>query len=220
MLSLKNIELFKSLSENEIEKIENNASVRNYANNEVIHNPHEKCDSLSIILNGNARVCSFMNIGNEQNLKNLTEGDIFGEALIFSEKHYPSYIISNTPTTVMEISKLYLLNALKNEKFLVSYLHSIAEKIFNLSFMIEILSLSTVEKRVSKYLLSLSQIQESNNIYIPYNKTQIANKIGTSRETVSRIFSKLKKEKIIKQNDNKSITIISSSKLEKILFGQ
>jgi len=70
--------------------------------------------------------------------------------------------------------------------------------------------------RLAKTLLSFSdEIYQSDEFTLPLTRSEIADLIYTSRETVSRFFSELDKENII-QISEKNVRIIDKSKLREI----
>ena len=70
--------------------------------------------------------------------------------------------------------------------------------------------------RLATHLLDLSNhIYQSNQFDLPLNRSEIADLVCSSRETVSRLLSDLAKENIIEVN-GKHLKIIDKSRLEKI----
>lgn len=86
---------------------------------------------------------------------------MLGEALVFAGRKYASYVVSEEDSEILNIPKEVLLSAFKNQRFLLSYLRSISEKTLNLSGIIEMLSLATLKKKISSYLLELSLEKET-----------------------------------------------------------
>ncbi|SHE59666.1 CRP/FNR family transcriptional regulator, anaerobic regulatory protein [Marinitoga hydrogenitolerans DSM 16785] len=182
--------------------------------NEILHSPHEKLEQMSIVIEGKLKVVKFTSEGNEQVLKYVNENESFGEGLIFADECYPSFIIAEKKSKVLEISKegiLYLFK--KNEDFLVMYLNEISKKMINLSNVIDILIIKSIKERIIKYFILLSKQQKSKIVYFK-SKQKIANDIGSVREVVSKKIKELEKEGILKIIDKHHVKILKEKLLE------
>jgi CRP/FNR family transcriptional regulator len=91
------------------------------------------------------------------------------------------------------------------------------------SLLIEELSLKEVSFRIAKYLidLSLKLSKEGRNpteVELDLSKTQIASKLGTISETLSRTLAKMKAKGIIDVKKNR-ILILDREALEELASG-
>ncbi|WP_197023222.1 MULTISPECIES: Crp/Fnr family transcriptional regulator [unclassified Thermosipho (in: thermotogales)] len=206
MISKKNItKEILSLKEN----IKEHCKIFHIEKNEVLHSPHEKLEQISVVLNGRLKVVKFTSEGNEQVVKYISENESFGEGLIFAGEFYPSFIISEKKSEIMEISKEGILFLLKNnEEFLITYLNEISRKMVNLSNVIDILIIKSIKERIIKYFSLLHKTQNSDVIFFK-SKQKIANDIGSVREVVSKKIKELENEGIIKIIDKNHIKIIN-----------
>ena len=90
-------EFFNNLNNEEIEKLISNIgySVKAYKKGEIIANEEDECNSLGFVLDGVVEIQRIYLSGKQITLKRLSNGDVFGEALIFSKKSkYPSTVIA------------------------------------------------------------------------------------------------------------------------------
>lgn len=157
--------------------------------------------------------------GNEQIIKFLGEGDLLGEGFVFSRGPYRTNVVAERPSEVLEIPLRVLLKAFKNERFLLSFLGSLSEKIDNLSDLIEILSLRKVRQRVAMYLIDKSTRENSETFALDKTRSEIAGGLGTVREVISRALSDLQREGIISLEGRK-VKILDPRALERILPGK
>ncbi|MEI8348050.1 MAG: helix-turn-helix domain-containing protein, partial [Pseudomonadota bacterium] len=79
--------------------------------------------------------------------------------------------------------------------------------------MIEYLSMDDIPKRVAKYILRNSR---GGQLDLSISKKEWAQFIGTTPETLSRILTSLKKNKVITEK-NKIFTITNYEKLKKMI---
>jgi CRP/FNR family transcriptional regulator len=96
-----------------------------------------------------------------------------------------------------------------------------AEKLRRFSCLIEEVSLKDVRKRVVKFLLDMLNENESKGegqktLFVPFTRQEIAQRIGTSRETVARYLHELKRSKLIDIKSHQ-IFILQKEKLSQLL---
>ena len=103
---------FKILDNDEIKKLISNIgySLKTYKKGEIIANEEDECNSLGFVLDGTIEIQRIYLSGKQITLKRLSNGDVFGEALIFSKKSkYPSTVISFSDCNILYISKSDIL---------------------------------------------------------------------------------------------------------------
>jgi CRP/FNR family transcriptional regulator len=77
---------------------------------------------------------------------------------------------------------------------------------------IEDLTFKDVPARLARYLVELAG-DERNVVDLPISKTQLASRLGTVSETLSRTLRKLSEDELIKVQ-GKTITILDHDRLE------
>jgi CRP-like cAMP-binding protein len=82
----------------------------------------------------------------------------------------------------------------------ISYLAGISRKMAHLSRSIEILSLKTVRQKIAFSLLNTEEnTEKSSGGGIPVNVTRFASEINCSREAVSRAFTAMEADGLVKR---------------------
>ena len=93
---LKNNQFFRGVSDSRIEEIllELKYVSKTYSKDQVIANEGEICNSLGLVIDGIVEIQRIYSSGKHIVLKRMGPGEVFGEALIFSNKNeYPATII-------------------------------------------------------------------------------------------------------------------------------
>ena len=85
--------------------------------------------------------------------------------------------------------------------------------------MVENLALKEVPSRLAGYLLGKAEECESNKFTLDITQTELAKKLGTISETLSRNIKKLKEEDIISVNGSQ-ISILNLPRLSSIANGE
>ncbi len=89
--------------------------------------------------------------------------------------------------------------------------------------LITLLSKNSAEERIASLLVSISTRNSrrklsASSFHLPMSRTDIANFLGLTVETVSRIFSRFQKQQLIAV-DNKDISILDLDKLHAVAHG-
>ena len=79
-----------------------------------------------------------------------------------------------------------------------------------LEALVEEISLKAVRQRLAGLLLELAD--EADSVHLPWNNQEIAARIGTVREIVSRTFSRMAHEGVLRI-DGREITILDRERL-------
>lgn len=169
-----------------------------YKKGSLIYSENDKCTSIGIVLSGQVSIVSYLEDGNEVVYNVIKENGIFGNNLIFSSSpYYKGNIITNEDSLIAFIPKNLLIELLSsNKEFMVEYLKIQSDFTKTLNNTIKLLSMDSAEMRLYYYL------HENNNEIIFDSITDLSKKLFIQRETLSRLLSKLERQKKIKRNSN------------------
>jgi|GEM_PF-553041 len=194
---LKQISLFSELPEEMVMETARRAVSVKLEAQEVFRSPYHKCRNISCVLTGSLKIVREDKTEEETVIRHIGEGEVFGEAIAFTGKHYPGWFIAVGKTEILNVPIDELIDMCQYQHFLVCLLRAVYRKVDYLSQRIELLSGSTAGQKLRQYLLSLHEKQETSELMLPVTKTELAGELGCSRETLSRLLSKLQKEHII-----------------------
>ena len=191
------MKLLEALSEKE----KSLGRTRRFPKDTIIYHESEKCESVCMVITGSIKISSYSLSGMEIVYNRINTGGMFGNNLLFSDSpYYKGHVTSIGETTIIEFSKQNLLNILQNNPiFLELYLSLHANFSKQLNGKIKLLSIDSAEERLLYYL--------KENQPLKYKSiTSLAESIHLTRETTSRLISKLAKEgKIIHKNKTLSL---------------
>ena len=162
---------------------------------QIIFQEDEKCEYIGIVKTGMVSIVSYTLSGQEIVYNQIEENGIFGNNLLFSEKPlYKGNVIAKDDSEIVLINKQNLLKILQNNgNFLIEYLAIHANFSKQLNFTIKLLSLQSAEERFLYYLKENSPLKVK-------SITALSESLFLTRETVSRLITKLVKNKIIIKN--------------------
>jgi len=200
---LDQISLFSDLDKSELELLSTRMVTRLYPRNTIIINEGDSSDSLYIIRSGSVKVFLGNAEGKEVILSVQKTGEYFGElALIDSGPRSASVI-------TQEKSRLSLISKSDFEDFLrqhpaatVKIMRGLVKRLRALTENVRSLALMDVYGRVARLLLKLSQPEgEVRVIREALTQQDIADRVGASREMVSRILKDLREGGYIEIHD-------------------
>ncbi len=211
--SLKNISLFTSLSSDELRQIKGRISMRSYKKNEIILHEEDTNEYMYIIVDGEAKVLQTTNDGREIMITMHRAGDFFGELSLIDGKTAPAAVLATRDSVTALISKenFYLLLYNQN-KVLKNLLQILCARLRESLRKIQLLNFNNAAQRIKMLLLLLSEnYGEKTDKGIVLNirliHQDIADMTGLTRETVTRILDKWKRNGEIKILKNKHILL-------------
>ncbi|MFK8059137.1 MAG: Crp/Fnr family transcriptional regulator [Polaribacter sp.] len=152
----------------------------------------------------------------------VTKGDLLGERSLISDEASNLKAIALNDMEVCFIPKEEIMRDLeRNPDFTMSVLKDMAQTLKAADNVIVDMAQKTVKQRLCETLINLHNkfgVNEENAIDIHLSREDIANIIGTATESVIRLLSGFKKDKIIAFK-GKDISILNINELEKIAQG-
>ena len=174
-----------------------------FAKDNIIHLAGETCQSLEIILNGQVVVERIDEDGGLMVIAEFFSGDILGGNLMFSQKpFFPMTVTAKEPATILSLAKAELLQLLsQNQAFLERYLGYAADNTAILGDRLRNYIKRTIREGVSSYFIYESKKQNSQLIYLPLSKKQLAEKLGVQRTSLSRELANMRKDGLFSYSD-------------------
>ena len=218
--SLTRCVLFKNLKESEIEEVINSVEyiVKKYKKDEVIAIENDDCNSLGIIISGNIEIHKPFPSGKIVTINHFSAGNVFGEALVFSNRHaYPATIISSDDSEVMYIKREDIVSMMTNNPQIIkNFMGVLSNRILMLNDRLTNLTFDTLRKKIANILLLEYNRQKSSLVVLPYSRKKMAELLNIPRPSLSRELINMRNEGIIDFYKNK-IKILNVKELESSL---
>jgi len=210
---LRNIQLFSSLTDQELRKISAKIRIRTFKKNQTILREEDTNEYMYTILSGRVKVIQTTEDGRETIIAMHKTGDFFGEMSLIDGKTMPATVLALEETTTAIISKsefTYLITTQEKvrEKLLVMLCSRLRES-WN---KIQLLNFNNAASRVKMLFALLSGEYGEKSIdgitlNIKLTHQNIANMTGISRETVTRVIDKWQKDNEITILKNRHIRL-------------
>jgi len=206
-IDLSNIEIFAGLSNKVIEEIKKSCRIRRYNEGKILFFKGEKANSFFIVLNGEIKIIRTSDSGREKILKKMKKGDFFGEMGIIEEKQRSATAVVNKNSTLIILDKERFLYLLKQyPEIALNMITDLSKRLRKADRDIENLAFFNVEMQLRNFLKERGLKLKGNDKYIideNFTHQELANYLGTSRETVTRLFKRLEEKEIVNYKEDK-----------------
>ena len=211
---LRKIVIFNDLSTTSMNLIAKRIQTLPFKKGEQVISEDEIAKGVFFVHSGAVKLTKEDEGGNEIIVCMKQKGDVFAEACLFSKtsEFYPA------TATMLQDGQLFFLDKMELEKGLHEYpelaiqmIRYMSDSLRELTSTLRDVALLDVYAKTIKTLERLGNKFNSStsrwNIEIPLTIQEFATVVGTTRESVSRVFSKLKKEGIIDMKSRKIIIL-------------
>lgn len=181
-------------------------------------------DYFYYMLNGSVKVVVYWEDGSEKTLLNQ-EGGMLGVVSAINKIPQFTTVIVSKPSTIIKVDAATLINYLMTKpEWMVPFIQEMGSKVHLLTLQLSTMTFLTVEKRICYTLLMLSQdigAETSQGLKISVRLTdqELANLIGTSRATISKVIGSLRKNKLVEKIKN-HLYIIDKEGLSDFVFSK
>jgi CRP/FNR family transcriptional regulator len=211
--SLKKSLLFSGLGEEYLEQIAAISASRSFARGETLFSEGETAAGFYLLAKGSIKLCKISPDGREKVLHFVHPGETFAEAAFFGDGRYPAEARGIEAGEVIYFPKDGFMGLLeRNPKFSLNLVVSLSLLLRKFARQIEELSFAEVPNRLAAYLIDLAARKSTSyqgKLYLDLDtkKSELASRLGTVSETLSRSFRKLKEEGIIEVEGSRVIIL-------------
>lgn len=219
---LKDLAVFSRLHEEEIKLICERSYERHFKKNQIIFFEYDNKKKLYLLAEGRVKLTMLSREGKEKVLTILQEGDIFGEISLFDQDPHP------LTAEALEESQLLIISwedlesiIMKRPELALKIIEAMAKKTRLLTSQVKELVFQDAGGRLASLLLRFArefgvEVNSGKMIELVLTHQEIANLIGTSRVTVTKLINQFINEGIIKIYKRK-IVILDKEKMEEKL---
>ena len=214
---IRRIPLFSTLTDEEFIPLQDIFVQRAYSKNQVIFLEEETGNYMYLVLSGKVKVSKAGSGGKETILAIHRAGDFFGEMSLLDGKTSPATVSAMEDSKIISLSGVdfhkYLMH---NEKVLLQIINVLCARLRQV-WQTQSLSSSTADAKIRMGLYQLAKrhgIQDAHGTIIDLKIThqELSEMVGTSRETVTRVLTRLREEGII-EVEQRRITLLNPQAL-------
>ncbi len=199
---LRRIWAFEQLSNDQLLVLAKLVVVRNLKNGEILWLQGQKITHFTIVYSGQLRSVRGASSGSEKMVSTLSQGYHFGLAEMITQATSAVTISAQLSSVILYIDYKSMRKVLlSNSKICYRLMQTMARAIFGLTQELERASFESVHTRLARLIIrrnlhrSDPLAPHKNDAAITHE--QLAQQIGVSRETVSRVLADFRKKKLI-----------------------
>ncbi|GAB6190141.1 Crp/Fnr family transcriptional regulator [Marinitoga arctica] len=199
--------VFRKLKMSEIEELlnKNILIIKEYEKNITIKSRGEKIDEIMLLLKGTIKTEMTEIDGKVIQIEEISSPNILALGATFSKNSIlPVDIISERKCLIGYIAKDVIYDlAMENKEFLIELIEHLGTKFNFISQKLWFITLNSLKDKILFYLNEKIRDNEKNEIILDHSIEQLAHFFGVTRPALSRAFSRLEGEGIIKKEGNK-----------------
>jgi CRP/FNR family transcriptional regulator, cyclic AMP receptor protein len=201
---LRSVSLFSELELASAVALQRLVDVRAYRAGAVVVSQDDRGDALYVLASGRVKVVLYGASGREIILSIFkTPGDFFGEMSLLDEQPRSASVVALEPATLLVLSRRdFQAHVVSHPRTALRVLRELSRRLRRADEVIGNLALLDVYGRLAGKLRELARAegQETEDGFVVRERptmTEIAATIGTSRETVSRLFAELSRRGLV-----------------------
>jgi len=209
--------LFNGLSEEQLNEIGAITVNRQYKRGQAIFMEDDVADGFYIVAEGQVKIFKTSLEGKEQILHIYGPGNAFGEVPVFSGSRFPANAMALVKSRILFLTReAFVRQIAEHPSLSMNMLAELSMRLRQFTVQIENLSLKEVPSRLASYLTVLGKEQgRTDRVNLTISKGQLASLLGTIPETLSRIFSKMSAQNLIRV-DGRQIHLLDPAGLENL----
>jgi len=200
---LKRCDLLGKLTAEQLTELERKSQVKRFAKSSPIYLPSQPADSVMLVADGLVKICHLTSEGKVSTLAFVKTGELFGELSLFDEDERGEYCEAVEATAVIRIPREAIQSLMTTQldvalgvtKLVGLRRRRIENRLRNLLF-------TSNQQRLNHLLLDLADqfgvaVEDGIRLGLKLSHQEIANLIGTTRETVTIMLGKMKADGLI-----------------------
>ncbi len=213
--------LFSGLDEENLTEVAEIATRRSFSKGETLFSDGEPATGFYLLASGNLKLCKISPDGKEKVLHFVHPMETFAEAAFFGDGSYPAEARALEKGEALFFPREAFMGLLeRNPRFSLNLIVSLSLLLRRFARQIEELTFAEVPARLAAYLLELTEKKSRTFQGITYldldmKKGELASRLGTVSETLSRSLKKLKEEGVIDVEGSR-VVINDMTRLAKI----
>jgi CRP-like cAMP-binding protein len=220
MAALQRTQFFGELDTTDLEALAQRAVERRLERGEMLFMAGEQAKGLYVIVEGSVRAYRVSGDGREQVMHVERSGATLAEIPVFDEGPYPSSAAAEEDSLVLFLPREGVLRlCLERPSIALAALRLLARRMRNCAALVESLSLRDVDRRVAQLILEEANDYGSRKgttiaFQLSLTHAQIAARVGSVREVVSRALARLQQSGLISV-DGRQLTVVDEQALRR-----
>lgn len=219
---VRQLNALKSLNKDQLKRISDSKISKSIKKGDAIFEEGEKLNGVFCVRNGVSKLSKMSDNGKDTIIKIATRGEILGQRSVITEEKTNLSAVAVNDMEVCYIPKVHLLDGITdNPKFVKAILLQMAKNLNSADNVTVNIAQKTVKQRLAEVILHLDKnfgVDAEGFIVMILTREEIANILGTAKETFIRTLTNFKKQgwiltdgKRIKIKDYKALSRLAEN---------
>ena len=192
-LGLSNIDIFQDLSPDDLKEMDQTTTMSTCEPGRVFYAPEDTGEVLFLLKKGRVQLYRLSPDGKKLIVAILEEGSIFGEMSFIGQGMHNTFAESIDDCTLCVMSRQDIENLIQEKPLVgIRFMEAMAVRLQKTEAKLEELAFKGIPARLSSLLLSLSAEENGASIVDGYTHQDLAEMLGTYRETTTQILNNFK----------------------------
>ena len=220
--ALRQTDFFGDLDESLLARLAQAAVQKRLKRDETLFVAGEPANGLYVIASGSVRAFRASADGREQVIHTERAGATVGELPLFDGQPYPSTVAAEENSIVLFIDRATVLQLCQaHPEIAMAAVRALCRRLRRCAGLVETLSLRAVGQRLAHWVLNEARSRGQQRglmmeVEIALSKEQIATRIGSVREVVSRALARLEEDGLLKVSGHQ-VTIPNVDRLSRYI---
>ena len=212
---IRQIPLFAGLSEAETQALGQRVLERRYPADGMLFWEGEPCTGIFLIAEGSVKIFKTSQSGREVMLALETAPATVAELPLFDGGPYPASVRAVGPVLSYFINKADFQSVCRQyPEVALKVLAVVGRRLRHLVMMVESMTFGSVTQRLARLLLDFSKEAGSTQFPLPLTHHELASRLGTVREVVSRNLARFRAQNLIRV-EGRLVEILDAPGLER-----
>lgn len=197
--SLAEIALFASLSESELQALAQRAVERRFGSGEMLFWEGEPCAGIFLIVEGSVKIFKTSAGGREMMLALEAAPTTVAELPLFDGGPYPASVRAVEPVVSLFLNKTDFQQVCRQyPDVALKVLAVVGHRLRHLVGVVESMTFGSVTARLARLILDAAKAAGADEFDLPLTHQELASRLGTVREVVSRNLARFRAEGLIR----------------------
>ena len=213
--ALRQSDIFRAMPEDLLKKVAGFSLSRQLTRGQVLFSEHDEASGVYVVVRGELRSVRQSTDGREQVLSTERAGATLAAVAVFNDGKFYSTMIADTSAEVICIAKRDMFQLCRDHpEILWKIAKLLADMVRHHAELIETLVFRNVEERLAQHLFTIARQRGVHagtgngcTVEMTLTRTEMAGRLGSVREVVSRAFTHLQEMELIRLDGQRLVTI-------------
>ena len=217
---LAGIPYFRALAAADLRRVAARAVVRDLRRGEHLFEEGAPAEGLFVVMEGRVRLVRIARSGREQVLHSEGPGATLGEVPLLDGGGYVATAVATQPARLLYLPRDVVLDTCRRHPDVaLGIIRVLARRVRTFAGLVEQLSLQDLTARTAGFLLAESRTAGGTTFELSATRDEIAARLGTVRELVSRSLARLRAAGVVRVAGRR-VTIIDPRRLAELAEGR